>query len=148
MQFLPDMDLTTDPTASIYVKDEIVNVTFATNDGEIITRVGPNRYQAGDALIIGSTGDGWSVSRDRFEEKYLAVAPTLAGQDGRYRARPVAVWAKQMPEAFSVAREKGGDLLHGEANDWLLQYAPGDFGVAENARFVRVYRLQPADIDR
>ena len=148
MQFLADMDLTTDPTASIYIKDEIVNVSFAAIDGEIITRVGPNRYQAGDALIIGSTGDRWSVSRDRFEEKYLAVAPTLAGQDGRYRARPVAVWAKQMPEAFSVAREKGGDLLHGEANDWLLQYAPGDFGVAENARFARVYRLQPADIDR
>ncbi len=148
MQFLPDMNLTTDPTASIYIKDEIVNVSFAAIDGEIITRVGPNRYQAGDALIIGSTGDRWSVSRDRFEEKYFAVAPTLAGQDGRYRARPVAVWAKQMPEAFSVAREKGGDLLRGEANDWLLQYAPGDFGVAENARFVRVYRLQPADIDR
>ena len=148
MRLQANIDLTTDPAASIYVKDEIVNVTFATNDGEIITRVGPNRYQAGDALITGSTGDRWSVSRDRFEEKYLAVAPTLAGQDGRYRARPVAVWAKQMPEAFSVAREKGGDLLHGEANDWLLQYAPGDFGVAENARFARVYRLQPADIDR
>lgn len=148
MRLQANIDLTTDPAASIYIKDEIVNVSFAAIDGEIITRVGPNRYQAGDALIIGSTGDRWSVSRDRFEEKYLAVAPTLAGQDGRYRARPVAVWAKQMPEAFSVAREKGGDLLHGEANDWLLQYAPGDFGVAENARFARVYRLQPADIDR
>ena len=142
MRILVGLDLTADPVASIYVKDEIVDVAFAANDGEIITRVGPNHHQAGDALITGSTGDCWSVSRQRFGEKYLAVAPTLAGQDGRYRARPVAVRAKQMSEAFSVAREAGGDLLHGDAGDWLLQYAPGDFGVAENARFVRVYRLQ------
>jgi hypothetical protein len=148
MQNLVALDLTADVAASLYVKDEIVEVTFAVNDGEIITRVGPNHYHAGDALITGSTGDRWSVSRERFEAKYVAVAPTGAGCNGRYRARPIAVWAKQMSEAFTIVREAGGDLLSGETNDWLLQYAPGDFGVAENARFVRVYRLQQLSDER
>ncbi len=148
MKLQANIDLTTDPAASIYVKDEIVNVTFAANAGEIITRVGPNRYQTGDALITGSTGDRWSVSRERFAAKYVAVAPTEAGCNGRYRARPVAVWAKQMPESFTIAREAGGNLLHGETHDWLLQYAPGDFGIAENARFVRVYRRQQSGDER
>ena len=142
MQIIVDLDLTADAAASIYVKDEIVDVTFATYEGEIVTRVGPNRYLSGDALITGSTGDRWSVSRERFEAKYVAVAPAEAGYNGHYRAHPTAVWAKQMSDAFTIAREASGDMLCGEANDWLLQYAPGDFGVAENARFVQVYRLQ------
>ena len=45
-----------------------------------------------------------------------------------------------MVEAFSLARSSGGDVLHGLAHDWLLQYAPGDFGIVEDARFRRVYR--------
>ena len=62
------------------------------------------------------------------------------GQDGSYQARPIPVLAKQMAEAFTVARCEGGDLLRGQAGDWLLQYAPGDYGVAEQARFAKVYR--------
>ena len=37
-------------------------------------------------------------------------------------------------------RAHGGDLLRGAALDWLLQYAPGDYGIVENARFQAVYR--------
>ena len=55
MRLQANIDLTTDLAASIYVKDEIVEVTFADNDGEIVTRVGPNRYQTGDALITVSS---------------------------------------------------------------------------------------------
>src|SRR5258706_11073199 len=137
---LAHVDLSTDPVAAQFVKDETVSVSFAQRAGELISREGPNRYQHGDALISGSTGDRWSVSRDRFEQKYVAVPPCVAGQDGRYRARPVPVLAKQMREDFSIRRSAGGDLLTGVANDWLLQYAPGDYGVVENARFQSVYR--------
>lgn len=95
---------------------------------------------AGDALITGSTAGRWSVSRDRFDAKYSPLLPAQAGKDGRYRARPLPVLAKQMSEEFSLARSSGGDVLHGLAQDWLLQYAPGDFGVVENDRFQTVYR--------
>jgi len=137
---LTDVDLTRDPTATQYVKDEVVEVVFATSAGEITSEVGVNRYAAGDALVTGSTGDRWSVSRDRFEARYLPEGMAM-GEPGPYRNRPVPVLARQMHEAFTVARSAGGDVLRGNAGDWLLQYAPGDFGVVDRARFERVYRL-------
>ena len=137
---LNDIDLTTDFLAARYVKTEIVEVSFALSDGEIMSPEGPNRYQTGDALITGSAATRWSVSRDRFDAKYEAVAPTVANTRGRYKSKPVAVLARQIAEPFTAARSTGGDLLHGEAGDWLLQYAPGDFGVARNERFRLVYK--------
>jgi hypothetical protein len=140
MPEISNTDLANDAAAALFVKEEIVNVVFARCAGELASREGPNRYAAGDALVTGSTGDRWSVSRSRFDAKYVPVAPLPAGADGAYRARPVPVLARQMAEAFSVARCAGGDVLHGAAQDWLLQYAPGDFGIVENARFCSVYR--------
>lgn len=140
MQELRNPDLTRDASAAYFVKHEIVEVAFAVQAGELLSREGPNRYAAGDALITGSTGDRWSVSRDRFDAKYLALGPLRHGEDGRYQARPVPVLARQMETAFTVERSAGGDLLRGVAQDWLLQYAPGDYGIVEHARFQAVYR--------
>ena len=140
MQTLSNIELSTDSDAASYIKDEVVEVIFAAHDGEVISREGPNRYRAGDAIVTGSTGDRWSVSRDRFDTKYLPVTAIMNGQDGPHRARPIPVLAKQMPVSFVVARSAGGDMLRGNAQDWLLQYAPGDYGVVEDARFRRVYR--------
>jgi hypothetical protein len=39
-----------------------------------------------------------------------------------------------------LERSAGGDVLRGAAQDWLLQYAPGDYGIVEKARFEAVYR--------
>lgn len=140
MHELKHIDLTTDPAASRYVKSETVTVAFARQAGELASLEGPNRYRAGDALITGATGSRWSVSRDRFDAKYEAVAPTVAGADGRYAARPMPVLARQIAEPFTASRSAGGDVLRGKAGDWLLQYGPGDFGVAERQRFAAVYR--------
>ena len=137
---LRNIDLTADPLAARYVKEEIVDVEFARQAGDLISLEGPNRYQVGDALITGSTGSRWSVSRDRFDAKYEALPPTRMGDDGRYAARPVPVLARQINEAFSAERSAGGDRLQGKAGDWLLQYGPGDYGVAEQERFARIYR--------
>lgn len=134
-------DLTADRTAAWVVKDEVVSVDFAVAAGTLASAVGLNRYAAGDALLTGSTGDGWCVSRARFDAKYLPEAPTLPGRGGSYRNRPVAVLAKRMSVAFTVARSAGGDLLRGEAGDWLVQYAAGDHGIVAASRFDRVYRV-------
>ena len=139
---LRNIDLSRDPGAALHVKDEVVQVVFAASAGSLISLEGPNHYAVGDALISGATGERWSVSRDRFDAKYLAEAATPAGADGAYRARPVPVLAKQMHEAFTLARSAGGDVLTGTAGDWVLQYAPGDYGVVAQARFARVYRPQ------
>jgi hypothetical protein len=138
---LHNPDLATDPDAQPAVKDEIVSVEFAGRAGELVSAVGVNRYEAGDALITGSTGDRWCVSRDRFDAKYDPIPPTSHASAGPYRNRPVTVLAKRMNVAFSVARVAGGDVLQGGAGDWLIQYAPGDHGIVERTRFERVYRI-------
>jgi hypothetical protein len=140
---LKNLDLRSDPAAKRVVKDETVTVEFAADDGELMSLEGPNRYARGDALITGSTGDRWVVSRDRFDAKYVPAAPALAhGDAGAYRNRPAVVLARQMSEPFSLARSAaGGDVLRGTAGDWVMQYAPGDYGVVQAARFAAVYRL-------
>jgi len=144
MQKLANVDLDSDPAAALYVKTEVVKVVFAKSDGQLLSREGLNSFRAGDAVITGSTGDQWSVSRDRFHTKYAPVSPLASDSDGTYQSKLVPVLAVQMPEPFTIARTAGGDLLEGLAQDWLLQYAPGDYGIVENARFQQVYqRHQP-----
>ena len=140
MRELRDIDLAADPAAARYIKSEVVTVNFAPAAGELSSLEGPNRYEMGDAIITGSTGSRWSVSRERFDAKYEPVAPLKPGEDGRYAARPVPVLAKQIHEPFTALRSAGGDRLSGRAGDWLMQYAPGDYGVCEQARFAAIYR--------
>lgn len=141
MTTLEQVDLRNDPQARRFIKNEVVTVRFATVTGSVASREGANSYQAGDALITGSTGDQWSVTRDRFDAKYAPVPPLQHGMDGSYRNKPLPVLAKQMHQAFSVARSSGSDIIRGNAGDWLMQYAPGDHGIVQNEKFARVYRL-------
>ncbi len=127
---IESVDLAADAGAAWAVKDE-------TGDGGVRDRrrqfaersVGANRYAAGDALVTGSTGDRWCVSRTRFDAKYEPQRPTQSGKNGQYRNRPVPILAKRMERAFSVARTAGGDVLRGVAGDWLVQYGLGDYGI-------------------
>jgi hypothetical protein len=140
MRRLPTIDLRADPEAASYCKHETVTVRFAERDGELLSRVGPNRYSAGDALITGFDGDTWSVTRDRFDAAYRPVAPLRHGEPGQYQNVPRPVLARQLHEDFAIPRTAGGDWLEGKAGDWLLQYAPGDHGLAAAARFAAIYR--------
>ncbi len=134
------IDLREDEGAAAFVKRESVVVVFARADGELLSREGPNRYAAGDALVTGSGGDVWSVSRGRFDARYEPIAPLRPGQDGPHRNKPLPVLARQVFEPFTVMRRAGGDELQGKAGDWLLQYAPGDYGIVDQEKFARVYR--------
>jgi hypothetical protein len=138
---LKNVDLRIDPAAQRFVKDETVVVEFAARDGELMSLEGANRYGPGDALVTGSTGDHWVVSRERFDAKYVPADAALAhGEPGPYRNRPAVVLAKQMDAPFSIARSAAGDVLCGTAGDWVMQYAPGDYGVVKAQRFAKVYR--------
>ncbi|SAL86913.1 hypothetical protein AWB68_08201 [Caballeronia choica] len=140
MTLLSNLDLDTDPAALRVVKDEAVAVEFAAAAGELMSLEGPNRYQPGDAIVTGATGERWVVSRERFDAKYRAEPGVVHGEPGTYRNRPVVVLAKEMPAAFSIARSEAGDVLTGATGDWVMQYAPGDYGVVKAARFAKVYK--------
>jgi hypothetical protein len=139
MQELKNVNLRIDAQSATYIKNEIVTVEFAIAAGELTSREGPNRYQPEDAIITGSTGDRWVVSRARFDAKYIALPQTVDGADGSYRNKPIPVLAKQIREPFSLARSQGGDILRGTVGDWVVQYGEGDYGVVEQQRFASVY---------
>jgi hypothetical protein len=141
---LSGIDLRDDAGAHWVVKDEVVTVEFALAQGVLESTVGTNRYAPGDALLTGSTGDRWCVSRDRFDAKYRPEGAIQAGEAGRYRNAPQCIRGKQMAVAFSIARSTGGDVLRGAAGDWLVQYAPGDYGVVVRGRFEAIYRVEKA----
>ncbi|WP_343577900.1 PGDYG domain-containing protein [Pseudomonas sp.] len=139
---LTQLDLSTDSAAQRVVKDETVTVEFAAAPGQLMSLEGPNRYAPGDAIITSATGERWVVSRERFDPKYLPVDAALAhGRPGAYRNRPAVVLARRMDEPFTLVRSAGGDRLTGAAGDWVMQYAPGDYGVVKSERFAKVYRL-------
>jgi PGDYG protein len=140
MGLFKNVDLRAHADAATFVKNEVVEVTFAVEVGALQSREGLNGYAAGDALVKGSTGDHWSVTRRRFDVKYSPVAPTRAGANGRYSSIPLPVLAVRISEDFAVERSAGGDLIHGQAGDWLMQYAPGDHGIVAAAKFAMVYR--------
>lgn len=145
MMSLQAVELRGDPQAAAWVKQERVEVVFAAEPGALMSKVGPNHYRAGDALLTGVDGDTWCVTRDRFNAKYVPAGGQRAGEAGTYRNLPVPVLAKRMVVEFRVQRTAGGDWLEGRAGDWLLQYAPGDHGICAAARFAQVYhRLDQA----
>jgi PGDYG protein len=133
------LNLETDPEAVRVQKTERVTVQFATQIGSLQSREGPNNYGMDDAIVQSVSGDKWVVHRARFGDKYAAVTPLIMGEDGAYDAVPQVILAKLMHTDFSLYRKAGGDLLHGKAGDWVLQYAPSDFGVCEQTRFAQVY---------
>ncbi len=133
------VNLNTDCQAVRVQKTETVTVQFATQAGTLQSREGPNNYAIHDAIVQSKSGDRWVVNRPRFIEKYAAVAPLMMGEDGAYDAVPQVILAKCMQADFALYRKVGGDLLHGKADDWVLQYGQGDFGVCEQIRFAQVY---------
>jgi len=104
---LNNPDLATDPTARRAVKDETVAVEFAVHADGLVSAVGLNRYLPGDALITGSTGDRWCVSRDRFDAKYDPLPGTVRGEAGF------------LPESPCYrARQAHGDAIQRCASCW------------------------------
>jgi hypothetical protein len=118
-----------------------VDVEFATAEGTVKTREGQVHAHTGDAILTGAKGDRWRVSRAKFAEKYHPVAPTRAGQDGRYAALPIRVAAVRMREGFKVVLADGVSVLAGKPGDWLLDYGDGSLGVIAPEIFATTYRI-------
>jgi len=142
---LPDFtghDLGTDPLTIWVVKQPVpVQVRFALGDGVLGTAEGPVSYLKGDALLSGEAGDRWPVSRASFDAWYEPERPSSGGNDGVYRKRPQPVRARRMDQAFQVRVGYANDPIQGRPGDWLLMYAPGEYGVVGAEQFSRTYRL-------
>lgn len=121
-------------------RPHLVEVEFATADGEVGTLEGAVRYRSGDALLTGLEGERWPVARERFFGSYDAEPPTQPGGNGRYRRRNGSVWAWRTDQVMDVVLSEGRGSLHAEPGDFLVQFESGDMAVMPPPIFAKSYQ--------
>ncbi|HEV7610879.1 MAG TPA: PGDYG domain-containing protein [Steroidobacteraceae bacterium] len=95
----------------------------------------------GDAIITGTAGEHWRVSRARFPDKYRPVPPTVAGEAGRYVSLPNRIMAVPMTKPFEVVLADGVSRLTGRAGEWLVDYGDGSLGIVSPDIFANTYEI-------
>lgn len=128
------------PDASRARKRPVVHyVKFAEKPGVCITLEGEVSFGTGDAIVTGVKGEQWPIARRYFDSSYEPVKPTISGEPGAYRKRPVIVWVKQLTTATTLHTHNRA--LHGAPGDWLVEYEPGDCGVVRADIFSETYEM-------
>jgi hypothetical protein len=118
-----------------------IDVKFTPIACTVQTAEGLVHAAPGDAIITGTAGEHWRVSRARFADKYRPVPPTIAGEAGRYISLPNQIMAVPMTQAFEVLLADGVSLLTGRAGEWLVDYGDGSLGIVAEDIFANNYRI-------
>jgi hypothetical protein len=118
-----------------------IEARFTPVQCSVQTSEGLVHAKPGDAILTGTAGEHWRVSRERFSEKYRAVPPTLAGEAGRYVSLPNRILAVPMVEPFEVILADGVSRLNGRAGDWLVDYGDGSLGIVSRSIFATTYEI-------
>jgi PGDYG protein len=118
-----------------------IEVRFTPVACTVQTAEGLVHARPGDAIITGTAGEHWRVSRARFADKYRPVPPTVAGEAGRYVSLPNRIMAVPMTTAFEVLLADGVSRLNGHAGEWLVDYGDGSLGIVSPAIFATTYEI-------
>ncbi len=118
-----------------------IRVSFAAEPCVVHSPEGAVHVRAGDAIVTGTAGEHWRVSRAHFARKYHPVSPTVGGESGRYASLPYEVMAMPMMQPFDVLLADGESCLHGRAGDWLVDYGDGSLGIVSPAIFTTTYEI-------
>jgi hypothetical protein len=118
-----------------------IQVRFAAEACIVQSPEGAVHARAGDAIVTGTAGEHWRVSRAHFASKYRPVAPTVDGEPGRYASLPYEVLAVPMTAPFEVLLADGQSRLRGRGGDWLVDYGDGSLGVVSPAIFATTYEV-------
>jgi len=137
-------DLSGNMNARCFIKRDIpVQVIFADLDGSLETREGHVAYKKGDALLTGSGGDIWAVTRTRFEQCYQPEEGKVFGENGFYHPQGLPVSGIRVEEPFTVSLSGEKGILQGFPGDWIVQYGPGEYGIVGQEIFDRTYVPSP-----
>jgi len=118
-----------------------IDVKFTPVECTVQTSEGLVHAAPGDAIITGTAGEHWRVSRARFADKYRPVPPTVAGEAGRYVSLPNRIMAVPMTEPFEVVLADGVSRLTGRAGEWLVDYGDGSLGIVSPDIFANTYQI-------
>jgi hypothetical protein len=118
-----------------------IDVRFTPIACTVQTSEGLVHAAPGDAIITGTAGEHWRVSRARFPYKYKPVPPTVSGESGRYVSLPNRIMAVPMTEPFEVLLADGVSRLNGRAGEWLIDYGDGSLGIVSEEIFASTYQV-------
>jgi PGDYG protein len=118
-----------------------IDVRFTPVACTVQTSEGLVHAAPGDAIITGTAGEHWRVSRARFPDKYRPVPPTVAGEPGRYQSLPNRILAVPMTQAFEVLLADGVSRLSGRTGEWLVDYGDGSLGIVSEDIFATTYEI-------
>lgn len=118
-----------------------IDVRFTPVACTVQTSEGLVHAAPGDAIITGTAGEHWRVSRARFPDKYRPVPPTVAGESGRYLSLPNRIMAVPMTQAFAVLLADGVSRLSGRAGEWVVDYGDGSLGIVSEDIFATTYEI-------
>jgi hypothetical protein len=118
-----------------------IDVRFTPTECTVQTSEGLVHAAPGDAIITGTAGEHWRVSRARFPHKYRPVPPTVDGEAGRYVSLPNRIMAMPMTEPFEVLLADGVSRLSGRAGEWLVDYGDGSLGIVSEPVFATTYEI-------
>lgn len=116
-----------------------IDVRFTPVECTVETPEGVVHARPGDAIVTGTAGEHWRVSRARFADKYRPIPPTVAGEAGRYVSLPNRILAVPMSESFDVLLSDGVSRLHGRPGEWLVDYGDGSLGIVSEDIFASTY---------
>ena len=134
-----DMNLENETDVFVVMKKPIpLKAEFAERDGICNTKEGRVLYKQGDAILTGTKGEQWPVSRKKFEEIYQIVDT----EKKLYVKKSILVLGKKMAESFSVKLSWNNVSLVGKPGDWLVQYEHGSFGVVDKEIFEETYEVK------
>ena len=135
-------EISTDPRRVFARKlEREIDVRFTPIACTVQTSEGLVHAAPGDAIITGTAGEHWRVSRARFSDKYRPVPPTVAGEAGRYVSLPNRILAVPMTEPFEVLLADGVSRLTGRAGEWLIDYGDGSLGIVSEPIFATTYEI-------
>ena len=118
-----------------------IDVRFTPVECTVQTFEGVVHAAPGDAIITGTAGERWRVSRGRFADRYRPVPPTMAGEPGRYVSLPNHILAVPMSGDFEVLLADGVSRLSGIAGEWLVDYGDGSLGIVSQPIFATTYEI-------
>jgi hypothetical protein len=135
-------EISADPRRTFARKlEREIDVRFTPVACTVQTSEGLVHAAPGDAIITGTAGEHWRVSRARFSDKYRPVPPTIVGEAGRYVSLPNRILAVPMTEPFEVLLADGVSRLSGRAGEWLIDYGDGSLGIVSEPIFATTYEI-------
>jgi hypothetical protein len=118
-----------------------IDVRFTPIACTVQTSEGLVHAAPGDAIITGTAGEHWRVSRARFADKYRPIPPTVVGEAGRYISLPNRIMGVPMTEPFEVLLADGVSRLSGRPGEWLVDYGDGSLGIVSPEIFATTYEV-------